>query len=204
MKLIHTFVSFQIDLVTEWVYPGTKLDPVFGDRIEMSRWIGVYKHWALYLGNDIVVNFTGADNPASKSKSDKVKILQSNLYETIGQSPARINNELDAMYFRPTTRADVTRRIQYFMDTWPEYSVVSNNCEHFTNYCRYEKRISKQVNPAVGYNPVQHGFVSPAGIALGDGRDRTGGGIGQREGFSVGLGDGRGGMGLHFSYGFKF
>ncbi len=129
----------------------------------------------MYLGNDIVVNFTGADNPASKSKSDKVKILQTNLYETIGHSPltsARINNGDDARYFKPATRADVTERIQHFMDNWPVYNFVANNCEHFTNYCRYEIRFSNQVDKydvnSRYYNPDRTGFVDSSGRAIGD------------------------------------
>ncbi len=91
------------------------------------------------------------------------------------------------MYFRPATRADVTRRIQHFMDTWPDYNVVSNNCEHFTNYCRYEKRFSKQINAAVGYNPAVTGWVSPSGCIPGGGSG-IGGGFGGSGGFLGGLG----------------
>ncbi|XP_072027712.1 uncharacterized protein [Amphiura filiformis] len=44
------------------------------------------------------------------------------------------------------TSLDVKRRIQTYKDNWPSYNVYSNNCEHFVNYCRYEKRFSKQVD----------------------------------------------------------
>ena len=162
-----SFPSYiHVDAVSEWAEPGTDLHPEFGDRIEMSRWLGAYKHWAFYIGSDIVVNFTGVENPASKSKSEKLQIVQSDLRETIGQSPARINNGDDAENFSPATRPEVAERMLHFMENWPEYNVVSNNCEHFTNYCRYGKKFSKQmdkydVNGC--YNPERTGHVGPTG-----------------------------------------
>ncbi len=130
-------------MVTEWT-TSTTLEPIFGDRIEMSRSFGLYKHWALYMGNDIVVNFINVDNPRSKKKADKVKVQQSNLYDTIGRSSWRIDNSDDVHLYQPATRTEVTGRIQEFVDIWPNYNLVGNNCEHFVNYCRYGERYSLQ------------------------------------------------------------
>ncbi|XP_072016684.1 phospholipase A and acyltransferase 2-like [Amphiura filiformis] len=144
-------------VVSEWVSSGKKLSPVYGDRIEMNRWLGVYQHWALYIGNDIVVNFTDVENPSGKKKADKVKIIQSDMYKTIATSSARINNSDDAKYFKPANRDEVNKRIQKFMDTRPGYNVKTNNCEHFVNYCRYEVAFSKQADPTTFYNPNSGG-----------------------------------------------
>ncbi len=130
-------------MVTDWSRRKT-LEPAFGDRIEMSRWFGLYNHWALYIGNDIVVNFINVDNPSSKKKADKVKVQQSKLKDTIGRSKWRINNSDDVYLFQPATRADVTRRIQKFKDIWSDYNLKANNCKHFVNYCRYGEKYSLQ------------------------------------------------------------
>ncbi|XP_072017106.1 phospholipase A and acyltransferase 4-like [Amphiura filiformis] len=141
--------------VSDWKTPdqprflfGNKtIAPVFGDRIEIHGALG-YQHWGIYFGKNKLCNFAGVDKPTGKIEPDKLtdplnnmQVFFSELSLIIGKSKARINNEDDIQDdFTPATRDTVMKRIEKFMDTRP----ITNKCEHFTNYCRYEKHVSNQ------------------------------------------------------------
>ncbi|XP_030251458.1 phospholipase A and acyltransferase 4-like isoform X2 [Sparus aurata] len=119
--------------------------PEPGDLIEISR--VVYLHFAVYVGDGYVVHVTTAGGAASSSlkcsSSKKAIVRKQKLKEVVGNSTWKINNILDKMY-EPRPADDIVEEALGQVGNVMEYSVTSENCEHFATKMRYGIPLSIQ------------------------------------------------------------
>ncbi|XP_062252492.1 uncharacterized protein LOC133961413 [Platichthys flesus] len=117
-----------------------------GDLIEIFR--GMYKHWAVYIGEDEVVHLVRdgcqSSDPFEILKKGNGSVLHQKLTDVVVNDRYRVNNLLDKKYdardpsiIVKEARAMVGRQLQY--------DLVNNNCEHFATEMRYGKAKSCQV-----------------------------------------------------------
>ncbi|XP_036933081.1 phospholipase A and acyltransferase 4-like isoform X3 [Acanthopagrus latus] len=128
--------------------------PEPGDLIEIFR--GGYQHWAVYVGDGYVVHVTsppGADvrraasNTLTSVPTKKAMVRREKLREVVGDNKWRINNILDKKY-KPRSPDIIVKEALRQVDNLMEYSVISENCEHFATKLRYGKPVSRQVHEA--------------------------------------------------------
>ncbi|XP_038066415.1 phospholipase A and acyltransferase 4-like [Patiria miniata] len=136
-----------------------------GDRLEFHR--GVYEHWGIYVGEyegmkHAVIHFGMFEGGSAFSKkkafgsssaaSQKPEIRADTIAQILGSCSmkVRINNSRDKEV--EPLDLDViigVAKIMHRQNTPREYSLFSNNCEHFVNLCRYGEPYSAQAVEAV-------------------------------------------------------
>ncbi|XP_028979172.2 phospholipase A and acyltransferase 4 isoform X2 [Esox lucius] len=122
--------------------------PKPGDMIEIFR--PGYMHWALYIGNDLVIHLAppselpGAGfNSKGSVYSSKAKVKMEKIWVVVGDDQWRVNNQLDDKYqVRPIH--EILRDAQGYVNTVLPYCLFSQNCEHFVTEVRYGKAESRQ------------------------------------------------------------
>ena len=70
------------------------------------------------------------------------------LREVVGDNKWRINNILDKKY-KPRSPDIIVKEALRQVDNLMEYSVISENCEHFATKLRYGKPVSRQVSESI-------------------------------------------------------
>lgn len=147
-----------VELVSPW-YSANELDDFLsqlcrGDRLEFDR--GAYRHWAICVTVGIdahVVHRTGdgsgllrASVVSSTRTRDVGMISLDSLLTVLSTHRVRINNFRDRRN-PPKPEYAIVMRAVTAIDNEEEhglYNLVSNNCEHFVNWCRYGIRMSHQ------------------------------------------------------------
>lgn len=118
-----------------------------GDVIFARRWrmgFVTYRHFGVYVGDDKVVNYQG--DPEDETNPEKARIILS----TLDQFANGDKVKADRVRKNPLPDEETVRRAMSFIGTGlGEYSLVFNNCEHFANFCKYGKKISRQVKKDV-------------------------------------------------------
>uniref|UniRef100_A0A8C6V2E7 LRAT domain-containing protein n=1 Tax=Neogobius melanostomus TaxID=47308 RepID=A0A8C6V2E7_9GOBI len=149
---------------------GFKFDvnPKPGDLIAIHR--GVYKHWAIYVGQNEVVHLIPPTHEDGDSLGlvDLVRYLDSNsaevkcdkIWDVAGPHHCRVNNQLDYKY-SPRSRHAIVRDARALVGRCLPYSVAGYNCEHFVTDLRYGKPQSRQVKDAAIV-----GGAAVAGVAM--------------------------------------
>ncbi|GMR60106.1 hypothetical protein PMAYCL1PPCAC_30303 [Pristionchus mayeri] len=167
------------DLVSSymnWKDLATILKP--GDLIEFSRGNSggsggaVYQHWAVYMGVykrvHQVIHYSNEDlsDAARRTWGNFIEVsgnveVQWELLEKVACGcPCRKNNGWDAV--------DIPRKPEEIVETAKKmvgdvgYCLATNNCEHFSNFCRYGKKRSGQVSSTV----TAAGVISVVGGVL--------------------------------------
>ncbi|KAI6172837.1 UPF0029 domain-containing protein [Aphelenchoides besseyi] len=161
-------------LETEWMTADRLVEHLQpGDLIEIRRVAQLqYAHWAIYLGEDQgvpeVIHFATAfgdfgpqmEMLSAQMQNGNQNYLESllsnpmahirldSLHDVVGGSIARINHSLDKKH-PPFPSEVIIERALSKLDTHG-YHLISNNCEHFVNWCRYDQPISQQVDSHVG------------------------------------------------------
>lgn len=111
------------------------------DLIEFDR--GVYKHWAMYLGDGWIINV-----PAESKNDTEVTISRERLVNVAGNSKVRVNNqEALATKYGYTKRSKTTAiqaATQDIGKTFP-YSFMGKNCEFYSTKWLYGNGFSTQV-----------------------------------------------------------
>ncbi|TKR63109.1 hypothetical protein L596_026984 [Steinernema carpocapsae] len=139
-----------------------------GDLIEFRRVVRdrhhVYTHWAVYLGFmegvHLVIHLSNGESDFGVDmdlpRRDSIKLKLTNQAEVTvrtdefamvaGPDFCRINNDVDSVInpFPPVIIRD--RALQYLGTG--DYSILSNNCEHFAKWARYGSRESRQATVA--------------------------------------------------------
>uniref|UniRef100_A0A914D2G5 LRAT domain-containing protein n=1 Tax=Acrobeloides nanus TaxID=290746 RepID=A0A914D2G5_9BILA len=159
------FTSFSTSngKVTEWTI-GSKdedLDRLqIGDLLEFNGG-QLYNHWAVFVGNDSIVHLFNTNGDYFSRKGNGKIVLEKIIYyiqTSSGKHTAnsssksklkwRINNGLDGTY-QPLPAEDIKKTaIEHIGDG--QYSLITYNCEHFANDCRYGREYSRQVNQVAG------------------------------------------------------
>ncbi|XP_056281975.1 phospholipase A and acyltransferase 4-like [Pseudoliparis swirei] len=117
-----------------------------GDLIEIFR--GSFEHWAVYIGGNEVVHFTGGDsgslgNTLLALTASVAQVMRDKIWEVIHGDRFQINNLLDDKY-EPRERHVIVREACRMVGSVLKYSVVSLNCEHFATKLRYGRPESRQ------------------------------------------------------------
>ncbi|KAM8732994.1 phospholipase A and acyltransferase 3-like [Acanthopagrus schlegelii] len=127
--------------------------PKPGDLIEISR--GLYQHWAVYIGDDLVVHMVppsevaGAGASSSMSVAAQTAVVKKEkLSEVVGTNDWRVNNDLDEKYNPHQTEIIVEEALQ-LVGTEQPYDIKRWNCEHFAKKLRYGEAESSQVLNAI-------------------------------------------------------
>ncbi|XP_063045997.1 phospholipase A and acyltransferase 3-like [Engraulis encrasicolus] len=126
--------------------------PEIGDLIEVSR--GLYQHWAVYVGDGHVIHLAppteqASDNTFSLMMSvtcDKAKVKKEEL-EKVGTDDWVVNDTLDEKY-DPLSPEEIIKKAESMLGQQLPYSVITENCEHFSKNLRYDKPESSQVRDA--------------------------------------------------------
>lgn len=100
-----------------------------GDILKVNR--GLYYHFGVYAGNGRVIHF-------SAPKGDEINPLTANICEVSlddfanGDSP-----EVDNSYEPAFGPEEIVERARKMIDTQlGRYDLLTNNCEHFANWCK--------------------------------------------------------------------
>ena len=124
--------------VEEWRYSLPKR----GDHIRVQR-NGVYSHHGIYVSDDEVIHFTGADDDSvlDWSKCEVIRTtLAQFLHGGIVEVKVYTDEELEDLY-------PVEHIVKYARACLGDkgYNLVFNNCEHFANVCTLGRIRSAQV-----------------------------------------------------------
>lgn len=117
--------------------------PSPGDIIYTDR--GLYKHYGVYVGSGQVIHYAGPKG--HEINASMADIIKTSIPEFLKGGklfiqPDRTKNPLPAYKIIQRAESAVGK-------CKGEYNLVINNCEHFANWCRYGKPVSKQVDSAI-------------------------------------------------------
>lgn len=121
----------------------TKRDLKFGDQIRVNR--GFYYHHGIYEDDDHIYQYAAKEG--SEISQENALIICTNLktFAKDGEVEARDYNEEELKKLRP--KEEIIKTAKDMLGTGlGEYNLVTNNCEHFSNYCAFGKKESNQVN----------------------------------------------------------
>ena len=112
-----------------------------GDHIRVSR--GLYYHHGIYISDDEVIHFSGV-------KSDSIldwencRVISTDLDTFLcgGKLEIKIYSKCDSKKLKNID--DIISLARRCVGQ-SGYSLFTNNCEHFANYCTINKKISHQV-----------------------------------------------------------
>lgn len=120
-----------------------KRDLKFGDQIRVNR--GFYYHHGIYEDDDHIYQYAAKEG--SEVSQENALIICTNLktFAKDGEVEARDYNEEELKKLRP--KEEIIKTAKDMLGTGlGEYNLVTNNCEHFSNYCAFGKKESNQVN----------------------------------------------------------
>uniref|UniRef100_A0A4W6F2A7 LRAT domain-containing protein n=1 Tax=Lates calcarifer TaxID=8187 RepID=A0A4W6F2A7_LATCA len=107
---------------------------------------GSYQHWAVYIGDGLVVHFTTTgEGGVASLLHDRAKVKKEKLLAVVGTDKWHINNTLDKKY-KPFPADNIVQAACVLVDIELPYNVIRFNCEHFANEMRYHKAVSRQVD----------------------------------------------------------
>jgi hypothetical protein len=121
----------------------TKRDLKFGDQIRVNR--GFYYHHGIYEDDNHIYQYAAKEG--SEVSQENALIICTNLktFAKDGEVEARDYNEEELKKLRP--KEEIIKTAKNMLGTGlGEYNLVTNNCEHFSNYCAFGKKESNQVN----------------------------------------------------------
>ncbi|XP_054999031.1 phospholipase A and acyltransferase 3-like [Sorex araneus] len=117
-------------------------EPHPGDLIEIS--CGVYKHWAVYVGDGYVVHVTDVDGGRSGvilsgsvlGLSSRAVVKKDLLSEVTAGRRYKVNNKYDEEIGARPVEEIVRRALARVGQEW-HYNLIHENCEHFATDMRY-------------------------------------------------------------------
>lgn len=118
-------------------------EPKKGCQIRVSR--GLYYHHGIFLDDLRVVHFGDISGAGAEEQSVRLTTLEEFLKG--GYPEVRIYSFFER---RKIFSPDKTERIALSLVGSKGYDFVSNNCEHFSNFCAYGKRESMQSDRIAG------------------------------------------------------
>uniref|UniRef100_A0A8C5WLW4 LRAT domain-containing protein n=2 Tax=Leptobrachium leishanense TaxID=445787 RepID=A0A8C5WLW4_9ANUR len=125
-------------------------DPKPGDLIEYQR-LG-YQHWGIYVGDGFVVHLTDQDGFSSISSAfgASAVVRKDRMERVAAGCYYKVNNKYDGKRTPLPIRKVVHAALDKVGETL-NYSLTSENCEHFVTELRYGESFSDQVDNAKMY-----------------------------------------------------
>ena len=148
MNIIKNPSDLLIDIEPKeiWVYKPPKR----GDHIRVCRMNGLYYHHGIYVSDNEVIHFTGADDDSVLDWS-KAKVIKTTLQRFLNGGTVEVKEYTDAEI---SDLYHVEGIVNYARSCLGEdgYHLIFNNCEHFANACTLGKYRSRQVEKVFGGN----------------------------------------------------
>ena len=128
----------------ELSYPerGDVIFAVRGKRI-LGVNLQLYFHYGVYVGGGKVIHFNDP-NPNSTTKS-KATIIETSLAEFAAGDTVFIEPVDDSIAHNSNEKTAQEAERIYCISTG-HYNLAINNCEHFANLCRYNRKKSSQIS----------------------------------------------------------
>ncbi|XP_059147864.1 lecithin retinol acyltransferase-like [Physella acuta] len=108
-----------------------------GDLVKFHK--RFYTHWAVYVGNRMVIHMAGNVKNLALQKADVVEL---SLKRAADGSMAFLGNEMDGQW-KPLPPAHIVKRARAQIGE-VYYNILCHNCEHFAKWCRYNRDRSGQ------------------------------------------------------------
>lgn len=117
------------------------IEPYYGAHIRVE--IGKLYHHGIYIGNDEVVQF---GLPMDVYRDPKtVKVIKSPISDFLGGGFLEVRR-YDRKELKQKNSDEEIVRIALSKLGEGDYNILTNNCEHFCNFCIFGKKISTQVD----------------------------------------------------------
>jgi len=117
--------------------------PSYGDQIRVNR--GLYFHHGIYVSDDEVIQYA---SPSGSEVSPATALIISTSLSTFlkgAEVEVRVYNSEELKKVR--SKDEIVRFAKAQLGTGlGEYNIISNNCEHFSNYCAFGIKESNQVD----------------------------------------------------------
>ena len=116
--------------------------PSYGDQIRVNR--GLYSHHGIYVSDDEVIQY--ASPTGSEVSPATALIIKTNLDTFLkgGELEVRTYSSEELKNIR--SKDEIVKFARSQLGTGlGEYDLISNNCEHFSNYCAFGEKKSNQV-----------------------------------------------------------
>ncbi|KAH9496470.1 Phospholipase A and acyltransferase 2 [Bulinus truncatus] len=147
-----------------------------GDRVSFNR--RLIKHWGIYIGSGQIVHLVGEEDDGISDYCNsthiagqlynKASVRKADFWEVAGNDEANIDNSRDSTW-RALDPSEIARRAEERIGK-VGYNVIRFNCEHFTNWCRYGKTESDQVD-----NLIAGLFVGAVSVGVISAKAKLGG-----------------------------
>lgn len=125
-------------------YPESHKRLYPGDVLSVSRWGNLYEHFAVYIGKGLVVHYASDDGDWGGDVRVRKAALDDFVADSDGYRICRFPKSMPiAGYHLYSHKETVERALSRLGET--DYSLFSNNCEHFAIWCRTGLSMSKQV-----------------------------------------------------------
>lgn len=115
--------------------------PSYGDQIRVNR--GMYTHHGIFISEDSIIHFAPPGNTDVLDPS-KARVIDTPLNEFLkgGVLEVRVYTD-EELKRKRSPKAIVAEALAHLGEGG--YSIISNNCEHFSNLCAFGKKESNQV-----------------------------------------------------------
>jgi hypothetical protein len=115
-----------------------------GDVLGVSRNMGLYEHYAIYIGNGEVIHYAGDDKEISPQnarvcKADLSKFMSNTSVDCFGVGAFKKKDDIKIYSDEETVERAFSRLGE------KKYNLVINNCEHFAMWCKTGVSVSYQV-----------------------------------------------------------
>lgn len=119
-----------------------KKKPSYGDQIRVNR--GLYFHHGIYVSDDEVIQY--ASPSGSEISPATALIISTSLDYFLNGGVVEVREYNDEELKMVRSKEEIVKFARSMLGTGlGEYSIVNNNCEHFSNYCAFGKKESNQV-----------------------------------------------------------
>ena len=117
--------------------------PSYGDQIRVNR--GLYYHHGIYEDDNHVYQYASRDN--NELDPSKALIISTTLDEFLKGGVVEVRDYNSEELKKVRSKSDIVKCAKDHLNTGiGEYDLISNNCEHFSNYCAFGEKVSNQVN----------------------------------------------------------
>ena len=120
-----------------------KKTPEYGDQIRVNR--GLYFHHGIYEDDNHIYQYGSREN--NELDPSKALIISTSLDEFLKGGVAEVRIYSDDELKKVRSKDEIVKFAKSKLGTGlGEYNLVSNNCEHFSNYCAFGVKFSNQVD----------------------------------------------------------
>ena len=120
-----------------------KKQPSYGDQIRVNR--GLYFHHGIYVSNDEVIQY--ASPKGSEISPETALIIKTSLDTFLNGGIVEVREYNSSELKEVRSKDEIVKFAESKLGTGlGEYNLIDNNCEHFSNYCAFGKKVSNQVD----------------------------------------------------------